>query len=93
MSARVVSTPVEPVQIQGLRGVLVVCGLGHPLARAFVAGTLVGVIAFTAGLPRSAFTEEGYMRPQIGLSSDPEACDYHFLVLPLSVALVVGLFT
>ena len=87
------SASAEPVQINGLRGMLVVCGLGHPLARAFVAGTLVGVVAFTAGLPRSAFTEEGYLRPQVGLSSDPEACDYHFLVLPLSVALVVGLFT
>lgn len=81
------------VQIEGWRGVLVVCGLGHPLARAFVAGTLVGVVAFTAGLPRSAFTEDGHLRPQVGLSSDPEACDYHFLVVPLSVALVVGLFT
>ena len=83
----------EPVEIRGARGVLVVCGLGHPLARAFVAGTLVGVLAFTAGLPRSAFTEDGHLRPQAGLSSDPEACDYHFLVVPLSVALVVGLFT
>ena len=82
-----------PKQVDGMRGVLVMCGLGHPLARAFVAGTLVGIVAFTAGLPRSAFTEDGYLRPQVGLSSDPEACDYHFLVVPLSVALVVGLFT
>ena len=82
-----------PKQVDGMRGVLVMCGLGHPLARAFVAGTLVGIVAFTAGLPKSAFTEDGYLRPQVGLSSDPEACDYHFLVVPLSVALVVGLFT
>lgn len=82
-----------PVKIEGWRGVLVMCGLGHPFARAFVAGTLVGVVAFTAGLPRSAFTEDGHLRPQAGLSSDPEACDYHFLVVPLSVALAVGLFT
>lgn len=83
----------EQKQIEGVKGALVVLGLGHPFARAFVAGTLVGVIMFTAGLPQSAFTEEGYLRPQVGLSSDPEACDYHFLVIPLSVALLVGLFT
>ena len=82
-----------PKQVDGMRGVLVMCGLGKPLARAFVAGMLVGIVAFTAGLPKSAFTEDGYLRPQVGLSSDPEACDYHFLVVPLSFALVVGLFT
>ena len=83
----------SPKEVDGIRGVLVMCGLGHPFARAFVAGTLVGIVAVTAGLPKSAFTEDGYLRPQVGLSSDPEACDYHFLVVPLSVALIVGLFT
>jgi hypothetical protein len=83
----------EPAQVNGIRGVLVMCGLGTPLARAFVAGTVVGIVAFAAGLPKSAFTEDGQLRPQAGLSNDPEACDYHFLVVPLSVALAVGLFT
>ena len=72
------SVLVEPVQVEGLRVACFVCGLGHPLARAFVAGTLVGIVAFMAGLPRSAFTEDGYLRPQAGLSSDPEACEYMY---------------
>ena len=37
--------------VEGTRGALVTLGLGHPLARAFVVGTLVGVVAFSAGLP------------------------------------------
>ena len=83
----------EEKTVEGVRGVLVLLGLGHPLARAFVAGTLTGIVMFTAGLPKSAFTEDGCMRPQAGLSSDPEACDYHFLVVPVSVALAVAAFT
>ena len=55
------SAPDGPVQISGVRGVLVVCGLGHPLARAFVAGTLVGIGRACLGRP-----EEGYLRPQAG---------------------------
>ena len=52
----------------GVRGALVALGLGTPFRRAFVVGTLVGIVAFTAGLPKSAFTEDGYLRPQVGLS-------------------------
>ena len=80
-----------PNQVDGMRGVLVMCGLGHPLARAFVAGTLVGIVAFTAGLPKSAFTEAGELRPQRGLSNDPQATNYHFLVVPLTAAFITYL--
>lgn len=83
----------EVRQVKGIRGALVVLGLGHPLARAFVVGTLVGVVAFTAGIPKSAFTEDGKMRAQSGLSNDPEATRYHFLVVPLSAALATALLT
>ena len=71
----------------GVRGAMVALGLGTPLKRAFV----VGIIAFTAGLPKSAFTDAGELRPQRGLSNDPEATNYHFLAVPLSAALITFL--
>jgi hypothetical protein len=37
--------------------------------------------------------EEGELRPQRGLTNDPKATNYHFLVSPLSAGLVVFLFT
>lgn len=80
-------------EVVGTRGALVALGLGHPFARAFVVGTLVGVVAFSAGLPKSAFTEEGSMRAQSGVSNDPEATSVHFLVIPVSTALIVALLT
>ena len=75
----------------GVRGALVVLGLGTPFKRAFVTGVLVGIVAFTAGLPKSAFTDAGELRPQRGLSNDPEATNYHFLAVPLSAALITFL--
>ena len=75
----------------GTRGVLVALGLATPLKRAFVVGIVVGIVAFTAGLPKAAFKEDGEMRPQRGLSNDPEATNYHFLVAPLSAALITFL--
>lgn len=75
----------------GVRGALVALGLGTPFKRAFVAGVLVGIVAFTAGLPKSAFTDAGELRPQRGLSNDPEATNYHFLAVPLSAALITFL--
>jgi hypothetical protein len=77
----------------GTRGILVALGLATPLKRAFVTSVLVGIVAFTAGFPKTAFTEEGELRPQRGLSRDPQATNYHFLVTPLSAGLVVFLFT
>ena len=83
----------DEVEAIGTRGILVALGLRTPIKRAFVASVLVGIVAFTAGLPKSAFTEEGELRPQRGLSRDPQATNYHFLVTPLSAGLVVFLFT
>ena len=77
----------------GTCGILVALGLATPLKRAFVTSVLVGIVAFTAGFPKIAFTEEGELRPQRGLSRDPQATNYHFLVTPLSAGLVVFLFT
>jgi hypothetical protein len=82
----------EPTPI-GPRGILVALGLATPLKRAFVASVLVGIVAFTAGFPKAAFTEEGELRPQRGMTNDPKATNYHFLVSPLSAGLVVFLFT
>ena len=75
----------------GPRDILVALGLRTPLSRAFVASVLVGIVAFTAGFPKSAFTEEGELRPQRGLSNDPQATDYHFLVVPLTAAFITYL--
>ena len=75
----------------GVRGAMVALGLGTPLRRAFVVGIVVGIVAFTAGLPKSAFTDAGELRPQRGLSNDPQATDYHFLAVPLSAALITYL--
>jgi len=83
----------DEVEAIGTRGILVALGLRTPLKRAFVASVLVGIVAFTAGFPKSAFTEEGELRPQRGLTRDPQATNYHFLVTPLSAGLVVFLFT
>ena len=74
-------------------GPLSIAMLATPFRRAFVVGTLVGIVAFTAGFPKTAFTEEGELRPQRGLSRDPQATNYHFLVTPLSAGLVTFLFT
>ena len=56
----------------GVRGAMVALGLGTPLKRAFVVGIVVGIIAFTAGLPKSAFTDAGelrYMRTSVTLGN------------------------
>jgi len=81
------------IEVVGWRGALVVLGLGHPFARAFVVSTIVGIVAFSAGLPKSAFTEDGQMRAQKGMSSDPEATDVHFLAVPVSAGLLTVLLT
>jgi hypothetical protein len=81
---------VEAVKVDGVRGVLVMCGLGTPFPRAFCAAALVGVLAYAFKLPRASFTEEGDMRPLKPLSNDPEATYAHFLSVPLSVGLAVN---
>lgn len=79
--------------VEGIRGIAVYTGLGHPAARAFVAGALVGTVAYAAGVPTSCFDEEGQLRPFRGLSSSPHARYAHFLLVPVAAATVAGLFT
>ena len=42
----------DEVEEIGVRGVMVALGLGTPLKRAFVVGVVIGIVAFTAGLPK-----------------------------------------
>ena len=83
----------EPVEVEGLKGALVVAGLGKPIARAFCATALVGCVAYAFKLPPRSFTEEGQMRPWKVVSKSPEACHAHFLCVPLTVAFAVYAFT
>ena len=77
--------------IEGLRGILVKVGSATPFARAFVVGSMIGVAAYAAGLPRQAFTNEGEMRPFKGVSRSPEATYYHFLAVPVGSAAAAAL--
>jgi hypothetical protein len=85
------ATP-EP-RIEGLRGILVYVGLGNPLARAFVAGTVVGLGLYVAKMPTASFDEKGQMRPFKPLSKAPNATNAHFLAAPLGAAAAAFLFT
>ena len=82
----------EP-HIQGWQGIMVYVGLGTPAARAFVAGTAVGIAAYLAKQPSACFKEGGEMRPMALVSTDPQATYYHFLAVPLTAATVAYLFT
>ena len=83
----------EPPVIEGLRGVLVRAGLGSPLSRAFVAGTVVGLGAYAVGWPKSSFDDKGEMRPFSMVSKAPTATTNHFLAVPLGAAAIAYLFT
>ena len=84
---------VEPPVIEGLRGVLVRVGLATPMSRAFVAGTVVGLAAYAAGYPKSAFDDRGEMRPFSLVSRAPTATTNHFLAVPLGAAAIAYVFT
>ena len=87
------ATP-EPSRIEGLPGILVYLGLGQPTARAFVAGTLAGLVAYTLKWPSQAFEEEtNEMRPFKLLSQAPHATYNHFLAVPLTVGTLAFIFT
>lgn len=83
----------EPPRIEGARGILVHVGLGTPVARAFVAATAVGIVAYFANQPAFAFDEEGKMRPFKAVSRAPTATYYHFLGVPLAAAAAAYVFT
>jgi hypothetical protein len=83
----------QPPQIEGLRGILVYSGLGTPLARAFVAGTVVGLGVYAAKLPVASFDEKGEIRPFKPFSKAPNATNAHFLAVPIGAAALAFLFT
>ena len=80
-------------QIDGLPGALVYIGLGQPWARAFCAGTLVGLAAYATKLPPQCFDEDGKIRPMRGLSASPDATYAHFLAVPVTAAAIACVFT
>ena len=84
-------TTVETVD--GLRGVLVKCGLGQPSSRAFCAGVTAAGLLYIAGKPDAAFREDGTIKPFSLLSQELDATTTHFLLLPPAVAIAVYLFT
>jgi len=79
--------------VDGVRGILVKCGLGQPSSRAFCAGVTAAGLLYIAGKPAAAFREDGSMRPFSLLSQELDATTTHFLLLPSMVALATFLFT
>ena len=51
--------------------------------RALVAAGVVGVVALAIKQPSAAFDKNGGMRPFKGVSKDPDATYFHFLMVPL----------
>ncbi len=83
----------EVQTVNGLRGILVKCGLAQPCSRAFVAGVTAAGLLYIAGKPNAAFREDGSMKPFNLLSSELDATTTHFLLLPSAVAIAAFLFT
>ena len=77
-----------------MRSIMVYFGMGRPVARAFVAGSVATLALYAAGFPKAAFREDGTMCPFSPLCKGPDGvCAQHFLVLPVTVATAVFLFT
>ena len=83
----------EPHKVQGLKGILVLAGLGTPIARAFTAASVGGVALYATGTPSAAFDEEGEMRPFKLLSASPHATYQHFLLYPLAIGAAAYVLT
>ena len=79
--------------VSDIRGVLVTLGLGQPISRAFVVGSIAGGVAYLAGLPKMAFRDDGSMKPLKALSPEPDATNIHFLLVPVAAAGAAFLFT
>jgi hypothetical protein len=79
--------------IEGWRGVMVAAGLGSPFSRALTAGIAAGTLAYAVKYPTCAFKADGSMRPYYRLSASQDATNRHFLLMPLTVAGAVYLFT
>lgn len=84
---------VQSASIDGVRGVLVYLGLGHPLQRAVTAGAIAAGIQYVTKSPKAAFDESGSIRPHRMFSVSPGATDTHFLMIPVVVATAAYLFT
>ena len=83
-----------PPRAYGVTDALVTLGLGSPAARAFVAGTAATSVLYASGMPKSAFRDDGTMRPFEMLTPGPDGVSLkHFLVLPVGITLAVYLFT
>ena len=80
----------EQKVIEGVPGVLVAVGLGHPIKRGMCALLLTGSAMYALKMPRSAFRPDGTMRSS-GRTAD--ATDWHFFLTPLLVGSAVCLFT
>ena len=83
----------EFVEVQGLRGVMVKLGMGQPIARSFVAGTVAAGLLFALKQPAAAFREDGSMKPFKYLSAEPDATTTHFLLPVAGIAAAAYLFT
>jgi len=84
----------EVFEVNDWRGIMVKVGLGSPTSRALVAATVVGGLAFLCKFPSCSFREEdGSMKPCKALSPEVDATYQHFLLVPLTAATVVYLFT
>ena len=79
--------------IEGWQGVMVKAGLGSPKARAIAAASVAALIAYGLKLPSASFHRDGSTRPWKAISYDPEATHKHFLMVPLTAAVVAYLFT
>ena len=67
--------------------------LGRPCDRAVCGAVVLGTAAYLARWPKACFTEEGELRPFKKLSAEPDATYKHFLLVPLTAAVVFYLFT
>lgn len=80
--------------VQDWRDVMVLVGLGQPLARAFVAGVGTATLLYATGTPSAGFRDDGSIKPFSLLSPGPDSVgSKHFLVLPVAIAGAVYLFT
>ena len=84
---------IEQSVVEGWRGVLVTVGLASPMKRGLTAVLLSGALLYTLKYPRTAFREDGSIRPATFQSRAADATDTHFLLTPLAIGGAVCLFT
>ena len=68
-------------------------GLHTPARRAFTAFAFTAGLMYVAGLPKEGFTEHGDIKPFTAFEprDEAEVRSKHFLIIPVSAALVAGL--